>query len=81
MRVVFAIDATAKVAHTNNFPGCLRWAQERTEATGRPIKIVCCRGGEKNGRTIAEVTDEGVRLIKSGTLWSSGKLGYLHVEG
>ncbi len=80
MRVIFAIDAIEKVAHTNNFPGCLRWAQKRTEATGRPISIVCCRGGEKRGKTIAEVTDEGVRLIKSGTIWSRGKLRYLHVE-
>ncbi|MBU2955075.1 hypothetical protein [Marinobacter sp. F3R08] len=80
MRVVFAIDATDKVAHISNLPGCIRWAQQRTKATGRPIKIVCCRGGEKNGRTIAEVTDEGVRLIKAGTLWSHGKLRYLHVE-
>ncbi len=80
MRVIFAIDAIEKVAHTNNFPGCLRWAQQRTEATGRPIAIVCCRGGEKNGKTIAEVTGDGVRLIKSGLLWSRAKLGYLHVE-
>ena len=80
MRVVFAIDAIDKMAHTNNLPGCIRWAQERTQATGRPIKIVCCRGGEKNGKTIAEVSDEGIRLIKSGTIWSRGKLEHLHVE-
>lgn len=80
MRVIFAIDATQKVAHTNNLPGCIRWAQKRTEATGRPMKIVCCRGGEKNGRTIAEVTREGVRLIQDGTLWSRAKLEFLNVE-
>lgn len=80
MRVIFAIDAIEKVAHTNNLPGCLRWAQERTEATGKPIAIVCCRAGEKSGKTIAEVTREGVRLIKGGTVWSRGKLRYLNVE-
>ncbi|MBW3225491.1 hypothetical protein [Marinobacter adhaerens] len=80
MRVIFAIDAIEKVAHTNNFPGCLRWAQKRTETTGRPISIVCCRGGEKRGITIAEVTEEGVRLIKSGTIWNKAKLEFLNVE-
>lgn len=80
MRTVYAIDETSKVAHTNNLPGCLRWAQERTQATGKPIKVVCCRAGEKTGRTIAEVTGEGIRLIKSGTLWRRKSLESLYVE-
>ena len=80
MRVVYAIDEMAKVAFINSFPACRRWAQERTQATGRPIKVVCCRGGEKTGRTIAEVTGEGIRLLKSGTLWRRKSLESLYVE-
>lgn len=78
MRVVFAIDVKARFAHTDNLPNCLLWAKDRAQATGDPIKIVVCRGGEKNGRTIAEVTRDGIRPIESGALWSRGKLEFLH---
>lgn len=80
MRVIFAIDAIARVAHTDNFPACLKWARDRSEMTGRPIKIVACRGGEKYGKTIAEVNSEGVRLIHNGMRWSRGKLRYVNEQ-
>lgn len=80
MRVIFAIDPMGKTGHVNNLPACLKWAQHRTEATGLPIKIVACRGGERHGRTIAEVTRAGVRAIESGALWHRKKLESLHVE-
>lgn len=78
MRVIIAIDEKAKVSHTNNLPGCIKWAQSRSEVTGRPIKVVVCRAGEKHGKTIAEVTTTGVRLIKTGTVWPRKKLEALH---
>lgn len=80
MRVIFAVDESAKQAYTNHLPGCLKWAQERTEATGNPVKIVACRGGERHGKTVAEVTTDGVRPIQSGTLWHRKKLESMHVE-
>jgi len=80
MRTVYAIDEKAMESHTKNLPECIKWAQHRSEATQRPIKIVVCRAGEKQGRTIAEVTSAGVRLIKSGSLWPRKKLEALHGE-
>lgn len=80
MRIIIAIDERARASHTNNLPGCIKWAQRRSEATGRPVKVVVCRAGEKQGRTVAEVTNAGVRLIKSGSLWPRKKLEALHGE-
>lgn len=74
MRIIMAIDERARQSHSNNLPRCIKWAQQRAEATERPIKIVVCRAGEKQGRIIAEVTSDGVRLIKSGALWPRKKL-------
>lgn len=74
MRIIMAIDERARQSLTSNLPGCIKWAQGRSEATERPIKIVVCRAGEKQGKTIAEVTRDGIRLIKSGALWPRKKL-------
>ena len=74
MRVIFAIDEATRESHINNMPACLKWAQERAEATGRPIKILMARPDAKEAEVFAEATSEGLRAVHAGRKWSRKKL-------
>ena len=74
MRVTYAIDERAKASHINNMPACLKWAQDRARATGRPIKVLVARPDAKEARIVAEATPEGLRAVHAGRKWPRKKL-------
>lgn len=55
---------------------CLRWAEQKIkEDDSSIVKIHNIRGGEKNGRVVAEITGDGLRQIADGRLFPVTKLG------
>lgn len=65
-----AIRSYFAVQGRRTYPGgwhtVLTWAGEQTKQDSVPVKIISARPGERNGRIIAEVTREGVRIINHG---------------
>jgi len=46
---------------------CLNWGMEQVKADkSAVIKIHVARAGEKTGRVVAEITNDGIRLIRNG---------------
>ncbi|EBA00263.1 hypothetical protein MELB17_04067 [Marinobacter sp. ELB17] len=69
MRLIAAVDLVSRkemVAHSDNLPNCCQWALKRAHETGRPIKIVTVRPGDRVARVIAEATRYGIRHVHAG---------------
>ncbi len=52
--------------HQGGWLTVLDWAKRRIKDEPTPVKLFKARGGEKYARIIAEVTCDGVKIIRSG---------------
>ena len=50
----------------NGFVGCAAWAQAQVGNGASVVKIATARAGESHARIVAEVTTDGLRLVRSG---------------
>lgn len=64
MKSYFAIQQ--KQTFAGGWMQCLRWARTCLEDNTAPVQILMARGGEKQARVIAEITPEGMRMIRRG---------------
>jgi len=64
MRSYFA--AQGKRTYTGGWQAVLSWATEQAKKDPVPVKIIKARPGERQGRVVAEVTQEGIRAIRDG---------------
>lgn len=80
MRMIMAIDEQARVSHTNNMLACLKWALDRAEQTGNPVKLIVMRPGCKEARVFAEATPEGLRAVHAGRAWKRKRLERIYEQ-
>lgn len=64
MRSYFATQG--KRVHADGWQGVLTWANEQIQSDPTPVKILTARAGDRTARIVAEVTQEGGRLIEQG---------------
>jgi hypothetical protein len=55
-----------RAVHSGGFVACVQWARERIKTDQAPVKIVRARAGEREGRVVVEVTQEGERTVPDG---------------
>lgn len=63
MKMIMAIDNSAKETHRGQWLSCLNWAQNRANESHRPVQIVVMRPGAREAPIVAEVTSQGVRPL------------------
>ena len=64
MKSYFAIQKSN--CFSGGWGSCIQWAQESLQDNSAPIQILIARAGEKKARVIAEITLEGIRMIRQG---------------
>jgi hypothetical protein len=64
MRSYFATQG--KRVQEGGWQSVLIWANEQIQTDPTPVKILTARAGDRTARVVAEVTQEGGRLIEQG---------------
>ena len=65
-----------RLAREGGWQDVMRWARHQIMQNPMPIKIVTARAGEPDARIVAEVTTEGVQMIRGGRKVAMKGLNY-----
>jgi hypothetical protein len=64
MRTYFAVQGNHSV--NSGWQQCLSWARNQIQQDNRAIQLLTARAGDKEAVVIAEITNDGERMIAGG---------------